>query len=67
MRTITSNTPTMPLGAYPQLRACGHTGMTPRSASTRMIRRIVPMLILCTPLLPVVAVVRASTLNLSTG
>ena len=38
-----------------------------RSASTRMIRRIVPMLILCTSLLPVVAVVRASTMILATA
>jgi peptidoglycan/LPS O-acetylase OafA/YrhL len=51
----------------PSVDERGHTGITPRSASTRMIRRIVPMLILCTSLSPVVAVIRASTMILSSG
>jgi len=51
MRPIRSSTMTMmrinpspPLGPYPQLRLCGHDGITPMSASTSTMIRIVIMI-----------------------
>lgn len=35
--------PVPPLGPYPQDRLCGQTGITPNSASTRMMSKIVPI------------------------
>src|SRR5512140_3650403 len=44
---INSTTPTSPLGPYPQLLACGHTGKTPISARITTISRMVPRLMIC--------------------
>ena len=42
---MTTMTPTIPLGPYPQLLLCPHVGNTPTNAKIRMIRRIKPILI----------------------
>jgi len=42
MRMITTTKPSPPLGAYPQLRLCGHVGNVPRSIRMRITSRIVP-------------------------
>jgi hypothetical protein len=42
---MTTISPTIPLGPYPQLLLCPHVGSTPTKARIRIIRRIVPMLI----------------------
>jgi hypothetical protein len=41
---MTTMTPTIPLGPYPQLLLCPHVGITPTKARIRMIRRMVPIL-----------------------
>lgn len=35
--------PAPPLGRYPQDLLCGHTGITPNSANTRIMSKIVPI------------------------
>jgi hypothetical protein len=40
-----SNSPTSPLGPYPQPRLYGQLGTAPNNNSTRMIKSIVPMVV----------------------
>jgi len=42
---MTTMSPTIPLGPYPQLLLCPHVGKTPTKARIRMITRMVPLLI----------------------